>query len=217
MEKNNNNKSIDEKENLNLSDNRINNTLINAPTDNEKNIADQIKMDFIYIDILPVLIADFLQDYPGIVLVDKSNELRNEMKALFDNEILHKLGDLAKNDLQEEKINKTKELLFEKMNVERNLDLYEDLLIKNKAVGRNTIFIEGMLQKLKMQKMYLEKKIKEYQEEDVEDVKENYNRISKDRMEENNRKASHENSRDDKDRDRLRDRERSPIRMEPCK
>ena len=48
-------------------------------------------------------------------------------------------------------------------------------------------------------------------------VKENYNRISKDRMEDNNRKASHENSRDDKDRDRVRDREKSPIRMEPCK
>lgn len=211
-EKNKNENVIDEKENLNLSENRINNTLIIGPTDNEKNIEEQVKSDTIFIEILPVLIADFLQDYPGIVLVDKSNELRNEIKALFDNEILHKLGDLAKNDLQEEKINKTKELLFEKMNVERNLDLYEDLLIKNKAVGRNTIFIEGMLQKLKMQKMYLEKKIKEFQEDEVEDVKENYNRISRDRIEENKRKASHENSRE-----RLMDRERSPIRMEPCK
>lgn len=126
-----------------------------------------------------MLIADFIQENPNIVVVDKFDSLRNEIKALFDNEILHRLGDQIKNaNINEENIQKIKELLYEKMNIDANIHFYEDLLLKNRAIGKNTIFTEGMLQKLRHQKIYLENTIKNIQEQEVENENKFQNNIN---------------------------------------
>jgi len=175
-------KDVKETENQEQSEMELNTAVI--PTAENKE-TEHIKSPVLFIEVLPLLIADFVQDHPGIVVVDKTTNLRTEIKTLFDNEILHRLGENVKNDIQEEKINKIKELLFEKMNVENNMNVYEDLLLKNKAVGKNTVFIEGMLQKLKMQKIYLEKNVRQLQEEEAEteNMYTNYNKISESKME----------------------------------
>ena len=101
-------------------------------------------------------------------MVDKSKTLRNEIKILFDNEIISRLGEKDQEKISEVKIHRIKELLFEKMNIENNLTVYEDLMLKNRAIGKNTFFIEGMLNKLKSQKLIIDKDIKDTQEDDAE-------------------------------------------------
>lgn len=130
------------------------------------NIQDVVKekKNIIFIEVLPLILADFIQENSGVVAIDMRGELRKELKALFDNEILQRLGEEVKNNIEEEKINKIKELLFEKMNIENNIHVYEDLLLKKRAIGDNTMFIEGMLQKLKIQKSFIEKEVRKLQE-----------------------------------------------------
>lgn len=130
----------------------------------EKEFNDLPKEPILFIEVLPLLIADFIQENPGIVVVNKTTSLKAEIKTLFDNEIMHRLGEKVNEDNNEENVNRIKELLFEKMNVENNMQVYEDLMLKNRAIGKNTVFIEGMLQKLKMQKIFLDKNIKDLQD-----------------------------------------------------
>ena len=66
-------------------------------------------------------------------------------------------------------------MLFERLNLEKNIQTYEDLLLKKQSVKENVVFIEQMLQKLYNQKIWIENKIKSIQE-DNETIN-NYNDI----------------------------------------
>lgn len=131
------------------------------------------KNQLLLIEILPLIIADFVQENKGKIILDINEELRTELRTLFDNEILQRLGEMNKIDLEEDRSNKLKELLLEKLNLEKNLRTYEDLLIKKRSIRENAIFIEQMLMKLKKQKRWVENKIKVLQEDN--EVTNNYN------------------------------------------
>ena len=49
---------------------------------------------YIYADIIPLIIADFISDQKNLyVVIDRSDDLRNNLSTIFDSEILYKLGE----------------------------------------------------------------------------------------------------------------------------
>jgi hypothetical protein len=73
---------------------------------------------------------------------------------------MQRIGEKAKLDLDEDRANQIKDLLFEKLNFEKNIRNYEDLLVKKKANRENTVFIEKMLDSLRAQLDLVNKRLK---------------------------------------------------------
>jgi hypothetical protein len=123
------------------------------------------KREFLLIEALPLIIADFLSENQNLVLADFNEDMRDELRTLFDNEILQRLGEEIKHDINLEREAKLKDLLFEKLNIENNIKTYENVLVEKGSKRENTIFIEKMLHKLREQKAHICKKIKNIQED----------------------------------------------------
>jgi hypothetical protein len=157
---------------INASRDDINSSIINSfqPGTEQMNklkISHKKHELFLLIEVLPLIIADFLQINQHIILdlISDETNFKNELRILFDNEIIARLGEENKSQIEQEKTNQLKNLLYEKLNLDKNIRTYEDILLKKKSVRDNTIFIEQMLKKLQSQKLWIENKIKFLQEE----------------------------------------------------
>ena len=146
------------------------NNLNNSENSSKKSI-------FIFIESLPLIIADFLQAHINNAIVESEDELGRELKVLFDNEILKRLNEY-KNILQDKSsiledindkvfINKEeknqKELenaIEEYKKVKENIEIYRDILQNKKKIGENTDYIEKMIEKLLAKEVWLEHRIK---------------------------------------------------------
>ena len=78
---------------------------------------------------------------------------------------MFRLGEKVKIDLDEERANQIKELLFDKLNIDKNIRNYEDLLVKKKSTRENVIFIEKMLDKLRNQSDFVKNRLKLIEED----------------------------------------------------
>ena len=107
---------------------------------------------FLYSETIPLIIADYLQQNSNIVIIPSNEELNEEIKTLFDSEILKKISFLEKNDPNEEQNGKIKNLLFEEMNINQKIQLYENLVIEKNQTGENTTYLLDMIKQLKNQK-----------------------------------------------------------------
>lgn len=129
---------------------------------------------FLYIEVLPLIIADFLQEFPFYILVEIGDDLLGELSTLFDKDILTRIEEDTKNKREKElkdamQIPQKRELIDcvkQRHNVKQNIKLYEKLLMEKKEKGENTVFIEDMLEKLLAQKIWLEHKIKYIKEKE---------------------------------------------------
>lgn len=122
----------------------------------------------LYYDVIPLIIADFLQEYMknniniGIVLMN--NELSNEnddlnenIKILYDKEIIKLYNNLNKIDPKEEKNEKLKNLLFESNNIENQIRIYNELIVDNSNKGLQVSYLMEMVRKLKEKNYYSKK------------------------------------------------------------
>ena len=117
--------------------------------------------DLLYVEVLPYAIADFLENNPKTALIDITGQLQKECRTLFDADLLGRLGEEVTYDLEKEKASKIKELLFEKLNLERNIKSFEDVLVAKQSEGLNTVFVAQVIKKLANQKKYIEKRLLE--------------------------------------------------------
>ena len=132
---------------------------------------------FIFIESLSLIIADFLQSHINNAIVESEDELSKELKILFDNEILKRLNEYKNiledkssilediNDKvfinQEEKTQKELEsAMDEYKKVKENIDIYRSILKSKKKNGENTDYIEKMIEKLMAKEIWLEHRIK---------------------------------------------------------
>ena len=115
--------------------------------------------NYLYADTIPLIIADYLQLNNNIVIVSSNEELNEEIKTLFDNEIIKKISFLEKNDPKEEQNGKIKNLLFEEMNINQQIQLYENLVIEKNKKGENTTYLLDMIKQLKNGKNKVQKRI----------------------------------------------------------
>ena len=105
---------------------------------------------YLYIDILPLIIADFISDERNLYLIlDHSDDFRNNLSSIFDVEILSKLGDNYLKEVLIQRINKLTELKKNKLKVEKNIENYEKLCEEMKNKNQNIEYIIITLQKLK--------------------------------------------------------------------
>ncbi len=126
--------------------------------------------DILYIETLPLLIADFIQENPKYNIINtelNDNELNKEIKNLFDGDILKKLERNNRN--LKRQINllyinnemKLQELFNQQIGIEKNIKLYNDILNEKKKSGDDIKYIEDFLSKLNEERKKIEMKIKE--------------------------------------------------------
>ena len=132
---------------------------------------------FIFIESLPLILADFLQSHINNAIVESEDELGKELKILFDSEILKRLNEFKNllgnkgsllddiNDKvcinQEEKDQKELDSAIEEYKkVKENIEIYRNILKNKKKSGENTDYIEKMIEKLLAKEIWLEHRIK---------------------------------------------------------
>ena len=146
--------------------------------------------DILFIETLPVIIADFIQNNNSYAIIDLENdELTNEVRNLFDKEILSKISKenkainkeiIGHNIIKEEEI---KDLLKEKLNIVRNIKLYEELKSSKLKNKENVQYIDEMLLKLTKEKGEIDVKIKRKElssiQKDIRKSKSDYSTFQK--------------------------------------
>ena len=129
----------------------------------------------LYTNVLRLIMADYLQySEPGgtfdVAIVameedldDKEDaKLNEEVKKLYDNEIVKVNTNIVKVDPVEEKKEKLKSLLLELMNIENQIKIYQNLFLQKSSEGSYNIkHILSFLNKLKEQKIIVQKKIEQ--------------------------------------------------------
>ena len=164
-EDNNNDNENKEKNNNETILENNNNPVISLQEEYENNKQNK---DILYIETIPIILADFLQENHGFSIINLDMDdmiLNNEIKNLFDNDILSKLS--ASNSNKNNNIDITdqskirEEQKIEQQSLEKNIKLYEDLLEEKKKNNESTKYIEDFLEKLYNEKKKLDKKIKE--------------------------------------------------------
>ena len=124
----------------------------NTIYDREKNNIKSITYlkHYLYIDIIPLIIADFISDERNLYLIlDHSDDFRNNLSTIFDVEILFKLGKNSLEEVLNQRISKISDLKKNKLKVEKNIENYEKLLEKMKNQNQNVTYIIITIQKLK--------------------------------------------------------------------
>ena len=124
-------------------------------------------IDMLYAEVYPFALADFLEKNPKIVLLDIKGDLKKETRTLFDADLIKRLEDETKYDNEKEHSNQVKELLYEKLNIEKSIRTNEDLLVQKQNVGLNTVYIAQTIQKLAKQKKAIERKLANLVDKDV--------------------------------------------------
>ena len=142
-------------------------------TINEDDMSILNNFKLLYSDVIPLIIADFLQNYlknnKNIALVSTSNisadqeniKLNQNVKNLFDNEILKFYQNISKLDPESERKEKLKNLLLDKMNTENQIKLYQKIILEQTSKGLNTKHLLNMVKKLNEQNNLMQKKINE--------------------------------------------------------
>ena len=135
------------------------------------------KGDILFVDTLPILIADFLQSNPDYVVINldlDDKELINKLKQLYDDDILKKIREEEEKNKKIVKVEekkpeielnedqkKLKELYDKKMKLEKTLKLYQDLLNQKKQNGESYKYILDFIDKLKVEIDKINDEIKE--------------------------------------------------------
>ena len=156
--------------------------------EDDMSILNSIKL--LYSDVIPLIIADFLQNYlkenKNIALISTSNiddteniKLNQDVKNLFDNEILKFYQNLPKVDPDSENKEKLKNLLFEMMNTENQIKIYQKLILEQTAKGMNVKHLLNFVKKLNEQKSLMQKKINEYSNNNINNTSSSFGKENK--------------------------------------
>ena len=134
-----------------------NNNLINI--ENDKNYD-----NILYIETLPLIIADFIQQFPFYCIIETEDDLNEELSVLFDKELVEKINKYEESlkSKNEKIINKEyQNFLLRKNKIENNIKIYENLINEKKIKGENTSYLESMLEKLLMNNIIVQNKLSE--------------------------------------------------------
>ncbi len=119
--------------------------------------------NILYIETLPLIIADFIQENPDYNIINNDfndYDLNNEVKSLFDGDILKKMDMNNENednikDLNEESLN---DLYNQHIAIKNNIIMYNEILNDRKKTNYDLNYIQDFLKNLNIEKIKLEKK-----------------------------------------------------------
>ena len=148
------------------------NELIYTVTEEDMTILTSNKL--LYHGVIPLIIADFIQEYMeknikiGIIITNRNFfhekedlQLEQNIKVLFDKEIMKLYSNLNKIDPDEEKNEDLKKLLFESNSIDNKIKLFNELILENSKKGEDITYLVDMIKKLKEQKSLYQIKISE--------------------------------------------------------
>ena len=125
--------------------------------------------NFLYIETLPLILADFLQSNKSYAIIEIENELCKELYSVFDKKLINFINEydeLMKSENSNITI-KNYQLqitIKEYMKIKANLKLFNDILNKKKQMNEKAEYIEKLIEKFIIKEAYLEHKIKILQE-----------------------------------------------------
>ena len=181
--------NIDESKNTNRNSNSNINLNMNKKSQDQNQII--LNNDFIFIESLPLILADFLEAHLTYAIIESEDELGKELKVLFDNELLKRinefnnvlkdksslLNDISTHNLsKDEKIKSDLENALEDLKkIRDNIKIYKDILENKKKLNEDVGYIEKMIEKLYAKEIWLEHRIKLLYEKDKNNLNNNAN------------------------------------------
>lgn len=128
--------------------------------------------NLLYIETLPLIIIDYLQEHKNYAIVEIEEQLSNELNLLFNKELLEKINEYDEyinkyknyqndNNIIEKEL---KQYSLQLNQIQKNIKLYEQIIIDKKTRNENAIFMEDMLNKLLEKEAYVQQKINEKKE-----------------------------------------------------
>ena len=103
--------------------------------------------NILYIETIPIIIADFIHLNPQYIIISNENDdidLNKEIKVLFDEEIL-------------KRIERDNENL--KKEIDKKIKTFETILRENKKYGNYIQYLKNFIDKIKKKKKKLNEKI----------------------------------------------------------
>ena len=120
--------------------------------------------NIIYIETLPLIIADFIQQFPFYCIIETEDDLNEELNILFDKELIEKINNYEESlkNKNEKLINKEyQNYLLRKNKLENNIKIYENLIKEKRDKNENTSYLESMLEKLLANNIIVQNKLAE--------------------------------------------------------
>ena len=118
--------------------------------------------NIIYIETLPLIIADYIQQFPFYCIIEIENDLSNELNILFDKELIEKMNTYEEALKFKNQNSISKELTkYENMKntLEKSIKICGGLILEKKSKGENYVFLENMLEKLLAQNIVFQEGI----------------------------------------------------------
>ena len=137
-------------------------------SENENTKKVQYAKSYIYIESLLLILADFISDKnrnKSYTIIDFGEEYRQELRTLFDNEILGRLGEEVIYEVNKNKLELLKDLFINKSKIEKNISNYEELLYKMRSHNQNVDFVLITIDKLKKTLDWVSQKIQNIQDD----------------------------------------------------
>ena len=119
----------------------------------------EYKKYYLYIETLPLILADFLTSTPLSIILERNPSNLAQLRVLFDNEIMSRLGEETSYQIHLLKSERLKECLFSLAKIETNIAHYTTILTQKQLQNENTTYITTMLNKLTSTKDFLTKTI----------------------------------------------------------
>ena len=185
-------KSESQNKSLNKSFNNINNNISISFS-----FSNDLSPNTLYIETLPQILIDYLKENPNLAFVEIDEEFTKELKS-YNKNLLYKIKEYdeiySKNKNLENNIKMVgKELnqhTLQLKQVQKSIDLYEQIIMDKKQKRENTIFLEDMLNKLIEREREIINKINEIKENsyviNMQEKFNKYNSIQQNRFKENN-------------------------------
>ena len=185
-------KSESQNKSFNKSINNINNNISISFS-----FSNDLSPNTLYIETLPQILIDYLKENPNLAFVEIDEEFTKELKS-YNKNLLYKIKEYdeiySKNKNLENNIKMVgKELnkhTLQLKQVQKSIDLYEQIIMDKKQKRENTIFLEDMLNKLIEREREIINKINEIKENsyviNMQEKFNKYNSFQQNRFKENN-------------------------------
>ena len=150
--------------------------------------------NILYIETLRYILSDYIKLNPNIALVEIDEEFSSELN-LYNKNLLYKIKEYdelyIKNKNREKNINiignELNQNLFQLKQVQKNIELYAQLIKEKKEKNENTIFLEDMFNKLKDKEKIIIHKINQAKEKSfILNMKDKFNKYNKYNINPNN-------------------------------
>ena len=128
-----------------------------------------INKNILFVETLPLIIADYFEEHKNYAIVEIEEELSKELDLLFNKDLLIKINEYDEYIKKYKNYNNNytiiskelKQYTLQLKQIQKNIILYEQIIVDKKMKNENTIFLEDMLNKLIEKETLVQQKINE--------------------------------------------------------